>query len=220
MCWNENISLNTFIFSVAVMLFIYYNNEHTQYKIKDFQNKYVYLFFFSFVLMQLLEYFIWKSLKTNNKQMNQIGSIVAWIIVRIMQPITFLLLLPAKYTSIRNILMGIYLTILSYIGYQSDYKLSQFVTSVKDSHIYWDWFYLESKIHSIIISIFYFSFLMIGLYLLPHIIIPSLMYCVYVYLYKNNNWGSLWCWSINTVFLYYLCKLLFVMPFREYNGLC
>ena len=31
MCYNETISLNTFVFSMAVMAFIYYNNQYTQY---------------------------------------------------------------------------------------------------------------------------------------------------------------------------------------------
>ena len=63
MCWNENISLNTFVFSTMVMVFIYYNNEMTQYKTDTFKNKYMFFFFFSIVLMQLIEYFCGKALK-------------------------------------------------------------------------------------------------------------------------------------------------------------
>lgn len=36
MCWNENVSLNTFLFSSFVLLLIFYNNTYTQYKIKHF----------------------------------------------------------------------------------------------------------------------------------------------------------------------------------------
>ena len=67
MCWNENISLNTFLFSIITLTFIYYNNEYTQYKIDSFNNKYVYIFFISIILMQLVEYFLWKSIKTKDK---------------------------------------------------------------------------------------------------------------------------------------------------------
>lgn len=44
MCWNKEVSLNTFIFSTISLLFIYYNNIHTQYKLKEFINIYIYYF--------------------------------------------------------------------------------------------------------------------------------------------------------------------------------
>ena len=67
MCWNENISLNTFIFTTAVMIFIWYNNTYTQYKLKEFQNWIAYFLFFSITSMQLIEYFLWKSINQKNK---------------------------------------------------------------------------------------------------------------------------------------------------------
>ena len=54
MCWNQYISLNTFIFSVFVLLLIAYNNEYTQYKTPFFSNKFVYFFFMSFISMKLI----------------------------------------------------------------------------------------------------------------------------------------------------------------------
>ena len=45
MCWNKEVSLNTFIFSTISLLFIYYNNTHTQYKLKEFINIYIYIIF-------------------------------------------------------------------------------------------------------------------------------------------------------------------------------
>ncbi len=38
MCWNKEVSINTFMFSIITLLFIYYNNKFTQYKIKEFVN--------------------------------------------------------------------------------------------------------------------------------------------------------------------------------------
>jgi hypothetical protein len=38
MCWNKEISLNTFLFSSFVLILIIYNNAYTQYKIKELNN--------------------------------------------------------------------------------------------------------------------------------------------------------------------------------------
>ena len=45
MCWNKEVSLNTFIFSIFVLLLIMYNNAYTQYKIEELNSIWVYLFF-------------------------------------------------------------------------------------------------------------------------------------------------------------------------------
>ena len=44
MCWNQHVSLNTFIFSMFVLLLIAYNNEYTQYKIPELNNIVIYYF--------------------------------------------------------------------------------------------------------------------------------------------------------------------------------
>jgi hypothetical protein len=44
MCWNKDISLNTFLFSSFVLGLIMYNNAYTQYKIVELNNVYAYIF--------------------------------------------------------------------------------------------------------------------------------------------------------------------------------
>jgi len=72
MCWNENVSLNTFIFGTATLVFIWYNNTYTQYKLLDFKNIFLYFVIFSYTSMQLVEYFLWKSIRNKNNFMNKI----------------------------------------------------------------------------------------------------------------------------------------------------
>lgn len=214
MCYNEAISLNTFIFSIAVMGFIFYNNTYTQYKTKVFQNKFVYLVFISTVSMQLIEYFLWKSIKTKNTRMNYIASIVGWIFIRILQPISFISLLPSAYDTLRNILIVSYLLYqLFLIKFRS--STIEFKTTVKNDHLYWNWLTGE-KIEYII----YFLFLIPSFFVFPYIFIISIIYLSYLYFYRYNNWGSMWCWSINLTFLYYLFWILIIAPYYEYNGLC
>lgn len=57
MCWNQKVSLNTFLFSLFAASFAYFNNV---------LNFYTYLYFISFISMQLVEYFAWGNL--NNKK--------------------------------------------------------------------------------------------------------------------------------------------------------
>ena len=214
MCYNENISLNTFIFSIAVMGFIYYNNKYTQYKTEVFQNKYVYLFFISITSMQLIEYFLWKSIKTGNTKMNYIASIIGWITLRFLQPLSVLLLLPSAYTTLRNLL------IIGYLLYQlflSRFRSTpiEFKTTVKNDHLYWNWLNGE-KLEYII----YFTFSIPAFFVLPWLIPITFIYLIYLYLYRYDNWATMWCWSINLTFIYYLVHILIILPYQEYNGLC
>jgi hypothetical protein len=217
MCYNEVISLNTFVFSISVMAFIYYNNQYTQYKIKDFQNKYVYLFFISIVSMQLVEYFLWKSIKTGNVRMNEIASTFGWIIIRILQPVSFISFL--DNTSLRNLLVVSYLICLFVFTMFIRTSPIHFFTSVKDGHLFWNWLYGE-KIEYLIYGLAYFGFLIPVFIKLPWLMGIALVYMIYLYFYRNNNWTSMWCWSINLTFIYYLVWILVVLPYHEYNGLC
>jgi hypothetical protein len=220
MCWNENISLNTFIFGTAVLIFIYYNNKYTQYKIDSFQNIYTYILFISIISMQLIEYFLWKSINQKNQSMNYWWSIIGYLTVSIAQPISFLLMLPNKYNLLRNKIISIYLLILSLNSiYKYKYNLFNFETTVKNGHLYWNWM-SDCVSSDYIISTLYFIFILALYNVFPVILVLLLLQFGYLYVYKNANWGSLWCWSFNLFFLYYLCKILFIAPFNEYNGLC
>jgi len=214
MCYNENISLNTFVFSIAVMGFIYYNNKYTQYKTEVFQNKYVYLFFISIASMQLIEYFLWKSIKTGNTKMNYIASILGWITIRFLQPLSFLFLLPSAYTSLRNLLIVGYLLYQLFLTRFRSTPI-EFKTTVKNDHLYWNWFNGE-KLEYII----YFAFSIPAFFVLPWLIPIILIYLIYLYLYRYNNWATMWCWGINLTFIYYLFQILIIWPYQEYNGLC
>ena len=101
MCWNEDVSLNTFLFSGFVLLLIVYNNTYTKYKIKELNSIWVYLFFMSFIFMQLIEYFIWKNIKT---KYNHLFTVCALLIL-CFQPIASLMLLTNK--PCRNVMLSL-----------------------------------------------------------------------------------------------------------------
>jgi hypothetical protein len=217
MCWNQNVSLNTFMFSFFILMLIFYNNNYTQYKISEFDSIYVYLFFLSFMSMQLIEFFIWKNI--NNKSLNKFYSILGLLLV-VLQPIISLMML--NDNNLKYNLITTYIAFSSLFVY---YKLAKFdtISSVsKNGHLKWDWFHF-TKYEFIIIYGLWLLFLIYSPIVNKHykiLFYVMSLFAISMYsFYKDGSEGSLWCWSINTIMIYYAFKLLFWMPFVE-HGIC
>jgi hypothetical protein len=223
MCWNENVSLNTFLFSSAVLIFIFYNNHYTQYKIEEFKDWKMYLLFFSFISIQLVEFFLWKSIKENNKYYNKIFSIIGWIIIRILQPFCLLLLIPDKYLLIKYLSFFVYFMLLIIISiYKYFYNPIDFITSIgKNTHLSWNWINLNNNFEYIIVILYLLLYipLIMKIPIISLIILGFYVFC-YIKYYNTLTWGSMWCWMSNSVLLYFLIKILFINPYNEYKMLC
>ena len=212
MCWNKDISLNTFLFSSFVLCLIIYNNAYTQYKIDELNNVYIYIFFMSFILMQLIEYFIWINIK--NPLYNSIFTALATLLL-IFQPIASTMII-SNYTVKKRLLQSYLLFILLLLIYRFDIKfLNSSVSNL--NHLRWNTTFsvkYVSDIIGFIIWLFFFLFplfysgntfaLMFGLF--------TLMLTTYNY-YKDDTIGSMWCWIVNTVMIYYAIYLLLYLPF-------
>ena len=159
MCWNSSVSLNTFLFSISSLLLIIYNNTFTQYKIQEINSFWVYIFFLSFILMQLIEYFIWNHL--NNKSFNKILTILAFILLGI-QPMCSLMIINNK--NVRNMLLFIYVFLLLICTLLINDKLFFYTIVDKERHLYWN-FYKNYNIIYFILFLIYFFFLLIGLFI-------------------------------------------------------
>lgn len=213
MCWNAEVSLNTFLFSGFVLLLIIYNNTYTQYKIKDLNSKWTYIFFLSFILMQLIEFFIWRNV--NNPCYNSIFTMLATILL-FFQPIASTMILTNN--KIRNSLLVIYLTIaVPFMIYRFlTKKIYSEVTTL--NHLHWNMVFYDNRYEHVFFFIWLFFFLFPLFYqgyfygflfgLLTFIIIT------YKY-YKDKSVGSMWCWIVNTVMLYYAAYLLLYLPFYK-----
>jgi hypothetical protein len=214
MCWNENISLNTFLFSGFILALIIYNNSFTKYKIQELNNKWIYFFIASFVFMQLIEFFIWRNI--NNKFYNNIFSILATLLL-IVQPILSIMIV--TNVKLRNLLL------ISYLLLAVPYSIYKFSNSnihsviSESGHLRWNFFYLNPIILIGWFFFFLFSFVYekkwLGLVFgLSTLIIAFLNYT------KDQTVWSMWCWSVNSIMIYYAIYLLIYLPFLEKMNIC
>ena len=216
MCWNEHVSLNTFLFSSFVLLLIIYNNLFTKYKIKELNNTFIYLFITSFVFIQLIEFFIWKNI--NNKLYNNMFSIMATLLL-LLQPVASIMMILSNIR-LRNILLFLYLLLA--IPF-SIYKFSTtHIHSVisKSGHLDWNFFGVTPIIS--VIWLFFFLFSIIYEKKWFGIIFAIVTLVITFINYRNDNKvvESMWCWIVNSIMIYYAFYLLICLPFLEKSKIC
>lgn len=217
MCWNANVSLNTFLFSSFVLSLIIYNNAYTQYKI-PYLSFYAYIFMASFIIMQLVEFFLWKNI--NNKEWNEFITYIVFLILAI-QPITSLLMITTN-DSLRNNLILLYSAIaIPILTYIFSIKTPYTYVSQK-SHLNWK---IDIGLNNFItifiiwLCFFFFSFIYNKWYLL--FIFGILLFTIMIFRYlKDKTYSSMWCWAVNSIFIYFAFILLIYSPFLENNELC
>lgn len=211
MCWTEHVSLNIFLFSTFALGMIFYNNEYTPYKIPEIQG-WGYIFLFSFIIMQLNEYFLWKSIQNKDKDANQTFSITGLAII-LFQPFAAIQTIPKIYEWYKNILSICYvLGIFSLYFYKIIWDPVTFKTTIGKNHtLYWNWLDFESILETIW---FYFLY-SVGLITIG-IQIPTVFWIgVFWHIFtglQTTPFGSLWCLLVNTILLYYLLQILFYLP--------
>ena len=212
MCWNKDISLNTFLFSSFVLLLIIYNNTYTQYKIKELDNIWAYLFFVSFILMQLIEYFIWRNV--NEPIYNNLFSIMATLLL-IMQPIASAMLITNN--TVRTNILSLYLvlTIPLTIYRLFTKKINSTVSPL--NHLKWNFILYENSIIEKIFFLVWFIFFLFPLFYEGKtlgLLFGLLTFIIILYnYYKDKTVGSMWCWVVNSLMLYYAGYLLLYLPF-------
>jgi len=219
MCWNQDISINTFLFACLALLFIFFANTFTKYKTKTFDNPLIYLFLLEVAGMQLIEFFLWRNLK--NKSLNELFSEIASFFVFI-QPLTLMLMIPniiMKY----SIVFSYLIFVIAYFGYRGIYNPIIFHTSIgTNGHLSWEWMNYtgyENIFLFIYLLFFVTSLLFIKNTLLCLFVLISLFISLFLY-YKYNTFSSMWCWYVNLFLLYFVIDILIIKPFYEYNGLC
>lgn len=216
MCWNEDISINTFVFACLTLVFIFFTNTYTKYKTHTFDNPLMYLFILAVSAMQLIEYFLWRNLK--NAHINRFFSTIAACIILLQQ---FILILVIPNSTVKYGMLVAYLLVLFiHVVYRQIYGPFHFYTSVAENgHLSWEWMNYSGygQIWFAIFLLFYIlPILAINDSALLAISIGSLVISS-IYYFKYNVFGTIWCWSINLFLLYFIVDILFIKPYYEYN---
>jgi hypothetical protein len=208
MCWNQAVSLNTFLFSCFVLALIIYNNVYTQYKIQELNSFWVYVFIFSIISMQLVEFFIWRNIK--NAFYNRAFTWIANLLL-LSQPAFSLMLLPN--IQLKTVLVSVYLVLVSIYVIHQMMTFDVHSTVSKMGHLQWN----TSKLSQLLIWVvwlFFFSFSLVYLNKIRGILFGAVLLLVSYYNFsKDNTMGSMWCWFINFAALYCAFVLLFYLPF-------
>lgn len=213
MCWNESVSLNTFLFSGFVILLITYNNAFTKYKIESLNNIYLLLFSLSVISIQLVEFFVWRNI--NNAYYNHLFSIVEASIIFI-QPILSIMIITKK--TLRNTLLFLYLLLaIPYSIYAINTKNIKTIVTEK-GHLQWNF---VTNINIWMVWHFFFAFSFFYERYLFIVTIGVLFLLISFYNYrKDHSHGSMWCWISNLFAIIFVFQLLFILPFYEKMELC
>jgi hypothetical protein len=166
--------------------------------------------------MQLIEFFIWRNI--DNKKLNNLFSTLGALLLLI-QPIASLLML--KDESLKYKLIALYsIVAVPFFIYQNyDHEMTTVVS--KYGHLAWKWndlFGYNLIIYLLWFTALYFS-LIVNKNYEPLIYVTILLAITYYSFLQDGSEGSLWCWSINSLMIYYAFNLLIWLPFKE-RGLC
>jgi hypothetical protein len=212
MCWNHYVSINTFVFGIFGLIFIAFNNKYSNYKLDFFNNSYAYLFMLSIIFMQLFEFILWRNL--DNQIINHTVSIFGLLLLFI-QPITSLLLI--NNIPLRNQLLLTYsIPALIFIIYNI---LSTNIHTTVSScgHLAWNWISSKNLQKFLVISFYLFFLFFSLLYNKCYAsLLFLLIYIYFIYYFgKDGSSGSIWCLSVNLIILYFLLRILIIMPYNE-----
>lgn len=152
--------------------------------------------------MQLIEFFIWRNI--HNKYYNHIFSCLAQLLL-LVQPVASMMLL--NNIPLRNSL------ILSYLFLVIPFSIYKFSTTyihssiTKNGHLQWNFFNMGYIIWAIWCFFFLFSILYERHFFGLLFALITLGIAVIHYT-ADGSVGSLWCWSVNAVYLLIYLPLL------------
>lgn len=210
MCWNQRVSITTFIITLILIMFIVINNNYSSEKKTRIQ-QYIGYFLLSIILMQLIEYFLWRNI--DNQLYNNMFSIIG-VLLLATQPIVSLNLIEDPI--IRNYLIKIY-SIPAVIHFIYNINTHNIHTTIsKKKHLQWNW-QNKNKFYSTSTILYYLFFLTIPFYFNGNyitLLFGFITFLTSLYLYKKDgSFGSIWCYFSNLLTFYYAFLILIYLPF-------
>ena len=189
MCWNETVSLNTFLFSTFGAFFGLINNVNWK----------ILLYFYSYSSMQFIEYQLWKHI--SDKSANELWSKIAFVVI-FLQPYIAINILEKH--ALRNIFFVLYTLFLFIIFYR--HPRINFTTTVgPNKHLSWNWVDFSFPICLIWVLFIGIPFLVEKEYIIFIGAMATFFISYYLYA-KDKTFGSMWCWVANIGWIWIIIK--------------
>ena len=186
MCWNANVSINTYIFGLFASFFGLLNNKISLMS---------FLFIQNWLSIQLIEYFIW-SKTFSNRLLSQIAFLVIYS-----QPI-FGILSISNYKTVKFLALVSYLLFTTVVMIFKPWSKIDFTTvQSTNGHLSWKWLNYPS-ITILIWFIFFSISFMVSKQWIQLILVAISAIVIYALYSKTLTWGSLWCWISNIASLF------------------
>jgi hypothetical protein len=194
MCWNASVSLNTYIFGLFASSFAYYNGV---------TNILGFIFYQSFIIIQLIEYFIW-SKTFSNRLLSQIA-----LFVILCQPIFNIIKIETQPQLIPYLLAAYFAFIIILYTIIIPINTVQFSSvSSKNGHLSWKWLNWNIYIIAIWYAFLSLRWIIDKMYLT--LIFVTIILIISIILYKETNtWGSMWCWIANLISFYFILSVFY-----------
>jgi hypothetical protein len=194
MCWNEEVSLNTFIFGIVSAAIVLAINKN------EFSNV---LFLLSVTFMQLIEYFAWRNI--HNKEAIKFISICGMVLILLQLIILNTFNLQGNERIIILIILFI-TSLLALIHIIKNNKLQ--MNKAINGHLAWHWVDLPIPLLIVLLSLYLYSAIRNKEIIILFLIIILLSISLFSY-YKYKTWGSMWCYISNIFWLVLIAKVIY-----------
>jgi hypothetical protein len=177
MCWNAGVSLQSFLVGLSAIGIGALKGVPIS----------VLFFLFTISLMQLIEYAVWSELY-DNRTLSILASWLLWL-----QPVASISLL--SDSSLRNAFLAIYAVLSGLVGdvwLKDNYSM----TRAPNGHLQWNWIPANFARLAVYFVFLFVPALLIGQFSYAMIAAITLGISLFTY-WKDNTWGSMWCWIIN-----------------------
>lgn len=202
MCWNAEVSLNTFIFAIISFFIVAGFNR------SPIINAYIIL---SISLMQLYEYFVWKNID-NKKIIHTLSIFGPLIILLQLLLINYAFLRGTERVIALSLIVIIAIIGIIYISINNKYDMSV----GENKHLIWHWADVPS-ILLLIIFFFYLYPLANKKNIIPFIYGLVTLIISYYYYYKYKTWGTMWCYFSNIMWIILICKSIYLYINNKYD---
>ena len=181
MCWNDRVSLTTFIIGAVVCYTLFKRNKPYDKVIG------VFIFFYSFI--QFCEYLMWKSIKENNTKLNSLATKLVYINLYAHAAVVgYMLYLETGVSLYFKIgLIPFIYGMMSMPKFRDDIIISK---PKEGRHLAWDF---DNRFYVVVSLIIFYSFYSIPS-LRPMALFFLITYIISFTTKKGEGSASYWCW--------------------------